>query len=376
MRPDVLAGCVTDFTTEYRLYRQVCSLQKKGLRVRVTGFRDPARPCRLSHWRGVEVAPVRVGRKNLPGPLFFMLFMLKMFLVALKARPRVLLACDLPVLFPFFLASRFLRARLVYDSREIFTELADVYRRPARKLFWQSLERLAVLGVDRSMTVCESDRTALAGKYPRLEPVVVRNLPLFRPVMDSKALRRRLDIPAGEPVILFQGSLLTSGGVVEIVESAPFLEKGRIVIIGDGPEKGRVMAAMDQVKHTERVHYLPPLPFSDLHEITCSADIGVYAGRADGQNLENALPNKVFEYALAGLPMILSDLPELRALNRAFDVGVLLEEVSGKAVADSINRLLPDGPAMQRHRENALRMGREMCWENEEGKFLALFEGL
>jgi glycosyltransferase involved in cell wall biosynthesis len=344
-----------------------------GLRVLVAGYADPARPPVLAHWKDIPVKTVAVSRSRLPGALFFLVFMFKLFRLARRERPGIYYACDLPVLFPFYLASRFRKGVLIYDSREIFTELPGVHDRPLKKRLWGLLERIALRGVSKSLVVCDSDRRDLTALYPSLRPVIVRNLPCYAPYVKRNLLREKLGLPPGTPVILYQGSLLESGGVPELVLAMAQFEQGHLVIIGDGPERPAVEKSIRDHHLEHRVSLLPPVPFTELHPLSCSADIGCYTGKGEGKNLVNVLPNKIFEYAMAGLPMILSDLPELRKINGQYQVGVLMPAITPEAIAAAVGGLLADAGNMARLKANALIMAKTMCWENEEKTFLTLF---
>jgi glycosyltransferase involved in cell wall biosynthesis len=371
---DILAGFATDFRTEQRLYRQVRSLCRAGRTVAVAGFCEPGRAPVLSHWDCGEIIPLPVRRKGVPGFLFFLVFMAKLLWTALKIRPPLYLACDLPALIPFALASLLAGGEVIYDSREIFTELPDIHRAPLKKRLCGLLERFSIRRARIAITVCEADGAVLRGKYPGVRSVVIRNLPLFSLCRKSNALRERLGLPDDEPLVLFQGTFLRSGGVRELVLAASGLDRGRIVLIGDGPERENILPLIKNTGKDQRVIWLPPVPFSDLHPLSCSADIGVFPAKPDGLNLINALPNKIFEYAMAGLPVISTDLPEIRKMNDQYHFALLVTEITPENLSTAIKALIAEPALAQRLAENGLKMARELCWENEEKKFLALFD--
>ncbi|OGJ85048.1 MAG: hypothetical protein A2268_16160 [Candidatus Raymondbacteria bacterium RifOxyA12_full_50_37] len=373
MKTTVFAACISDLTTEYRLYRQARSLVRQGCDVRVVSYADPEKVPALGHWAGLSISLIRLSRSRLPGVLFFALYMIRLFFMALHARPAFYLACDLPALFPCVCASLLRGGSVVYDSRELYTELPDVHRSPFKKAVWRLLEGFSVRHVVRSITVCESDRSDLARKYNCLAPVVVRNLPLYKPYAPNNALREQCGVSGDMPIIVFQGSLLRSGGVHELVCAMDAVSRAHLVIIGDGPEAPRVRKALRDNNRAQRVSWLPPVPFTELHGLLCSADVGVFTGAADGASFANALPNKIFDYAMAGLPMAVSRLPEIEKVNGRYRFGVYIEAPHPDAIARALNDLLVSSAHLAEYRTHALAMARDMRWENEEERFLELF---
>jgi len=374
MSSSVLAGFVSDFQTEYRLFRQVTTLAARGFSVTIAGYGDPHAPPRLTHWADFKTLTLSVSRSKLSGPLFFLVFMWKLFWTALRSKPDIYLACDLPVLIPFALAQLITGGKLIYDSREIYTELPDVYQSPIKRLFWKFGERMAVKRAHRIIAVCEGDREFLVSHYPGIQTEVVRNTPPFSPKIKSNALRKQLGISPETPVILFLGSLLKSGGVAELVDSIPLTKKGHLVILGTGPEQGHISHRISQSPEKKRISLLPPVPFTQVHPLVCSADLGVVLTKNEGISYQNVLPNKLFEYAQAGLPMVLSNLPEIRKIHQQFDVGKLVSEILPETIAEALDALMKHPEKISYFRENALALGKKMCWENEEAAFLNCFQ--
>jgi len=375
IKTDILAGFITNFTTEHRLFREIQSLCSVGHTVMVVGFRDPEDThFTLQHWKGIDTCCLTLVRKRLPGFLFFLLFMFKLFFKTLRSNAGIYLACDLPALFPMALAARFTGARVVYDSREVFTELPEIHNHALKKLFWTLLEKSALSKITASICVCESDRQTLMHCHPSLTPVIIRNLPCLRPLVKTTLLRDRFSLDSNEPILLFQGTFLTSGGLEHLVPAAAHLNRGKLILIGSGPHENKILSLIQRLGLENTVLHLPPIPFSELHPWTSSASIGICPILPDGLNLENALPNKIFEYAMAGLPMVSTNLPEIRKLNDRFSFALLAEQPTPQGFADAINQLIEDNTLRARLAANARRMAEQLCWENEEQRFLNLFK--
>ena len=62
----------------------------------------------------------------------------------------------------------------------------------------------------------------------------------------------------------------------------------------------------------------------------------------DCENHRLALPNKVFEYIAAGVPVVVSDLPELRRLVEEHGVGWTADARRPAALAEALATALAD----------------------------------
>ena len=88
-------------------------------------------------------------------------------------------------------------------------------------------------------------------------------------------------------------------------------------------------------------------------------------------NFELSVSNKLFEYASAGLPVIMSDIPEHRYLNEKYGFGIVLPDNKPETFAQAVIRLYKDKEFYSRCAENARRLSEEVNWENEFGKLIS-----
>ena len=140
-------------------------------------------------------------------------------------------------------------------------------------------------------------------------------------------------------------------------------------------------AGMDLQKRIENVsskgtniYFHPAVPYSELLNYTSSADIGLCLTEDTCLSHRYSLPNKLFEYAMAGIPMIVSDLPEMRKLVETFDCGEICEILAGKGLLVSIRAILSRD--LELLSENALRLARSYSWEKQELKLIELYQSL
>ncbi|MCP9488893.1 MAG: glycosyltransferase [Solirubrobacteraceae bacterium MAG38_C4-C5] len=219
-------------------------------------------------------------------------------------------------------------ALLVYDSHELATSV------PYRERFWAwfvgALERVAVPRADAVITVSDGIAEALQGRYRLAErPTVLRNVSALRDhgQPDGRGLRARLGLVADEPVLLHQGAAATGRGAEDLVRAAALVPGAHLVFLGDGEVacEARIHELVAELDVSDRVHLLASVPLERLLEHTREADIGLSALEDTCENHRLALPNKVFEYLAAGVPVVVNDLPELRRLVGEHGIGWVAE---------------------------------------------------
>lgn len=326
---------------------------------------------RLRASRPLNPRPYAVARMRLffeKGKAFYIEFTIRLFFFLIARKASVFVANDLDTLLPNFLAAKFWRARLVYDSHEYFTEVPELVHRPATRKMWLGLERLLFPHLKYIVTVNESIADVYRALYKKTV-AVVHNVP-FR--WDEN--RRTRGYVSGEtPVVLYQGAVNKGRGVDMMVRAAALLPETRWLIIGGGDDWPQINALVDELSLRERVVLPGALPFEELPVFTSQAHIGLSIEEDAGLNYRYATPNKLFDYFQAGLPVIISDLPAMRAIVETFASGVVLTERTPEALAQTISALIADATHYARCRGGALRAAETLHWENEKERLRPLY---
>lgn len=228
------------------------------------------------------------------------------------------------------------------------------------------LEQRFIVGAAACSTVCDSIAAALRRDHGLADlPAVIRNLPAYRPT----AFR-----PTGDQItVLYHGLFNPNRGLLPLIESVALWRPGRRLLLRGFGNPGlveRLRAAIARLGLDERVTIEPPVPADAVIEAASNADIGIFA--LPDSSLQNrfALPNKLFEYVMAGLCVCVSDLPEMAAVVRHHDLGVLLSGSDPRAIAAGINSLERD--AIDRYKAKALKAASTLCWERESERWLAV----
>ncbi len=265
--------------------------------------------------------------------------------------------------------------RSLYDSREVYSALGEAAGHPVKQKIISFVERRYIRRVNKVFTSGELDSGHLAEIYHIPMPPVVMNLPRYRPPESSVRLREAFDIASDKKIMIYQGVLHPGRGLLHAVKILPAVPELVLCMLGTGESFSRQLSdAALQSGVTDRVYFHPPVPYSELHEWTSSADVGLCFIEPLSLSLKYALPNKLFEYAMAGVPSVVSDLPQMTPYIEKYGCGVSLPADSGEQpFARAVAELLKP-EVYSRMKRNALAMGREVNWERQQNIIYHLAE--
>ena len=284
-------------------------------------------------------------------------------------QPDVIHANDFDMLGLSYRAAKKCKAGLIYDSHEIFAENIGIAERGWMKRQIVRSERRLVRKVDRMICVSNAAAAYFKEKYA-VRPTVITNCPMknILPLLEK----------AGDAFeVVYQGLMVRGRGYEEFVDAAKYLPDGvRLVLRGYGSLEQKLRAQIEDNRLSGKVVFAPPVEVAQLVQAASASHVGVVLTRPVNLNFQLSVSNKVFEYAAAGLPVILSDVPEHRYLNERYGFGVILDEVTPEKIAGAILALYRDKELYDRLAENAKRMSNEMNWEAESGKLLEIYRSV
>jgi glycosyltransferase involved in cell wall biosynthesis len=370
MNPEKLAlkkislSVINDLVTDNRVHKVAVSLQKMGFEPVLVGRLLPE-----SQSVDRSYATHRMKLLFRKGPLFYFEYNFRLFFYLLKLAPDVLVANDLDTLPANFLVSRIRRKPLIYDSHEYFTEVPELIGRPVVRAIWTWLERMFVPKVQSAYTVCESIAEVYRDLY-KVDFKVVRNLPVCSQIEKQKH-QEKVD---GQPkIILYQGAMNLGRGIEAAIRAMPFVDNAELWLAGDGDITLQLQEMVYDLELDEKVKFLGRLPLHQLHKVTFQADLGISLEEDLGLNYRFALPNKLFDYIQAGVPVLVSNLPEMRRVVDHYQIGAIAETHQRKDLAELMKTALFDREKINFWKQNLLQAAAELCWENEEEVLLDIY---
>lgn len=228
------------------------------------------------------------------------------------------------------------RSQVLYDSRELFYALASLHQKPAKQKIWAGLERFFIQHAT-VFTSGDLDSDLLAAHYSIPRPEVIYNYPRLQTVPRTDALHRRLGIEKNKIILLYQGMMSEGRGIYPALDALKNLgDRFVLVFIGDGEILSDLRREIENPDLRNRAFALGRVPYSELLNLTASADIGLSLIENLSKSFELALPNKLFEYTLCEVPSVVSDLPAMKAVIDAHGIGVAVDVSNLKEIVSGI----------------------------------------
>lgn len=299
------------------------------------------------------------------GVLFYAFFQLRLFLFLLFNKQDLLVSNDLDTLWPNSIISRWKKIPLVYDSHEIFTEVPELVSRPSKQNIWRKLEARLFPKLSYVFTVNNSIASWFESRYG-IRPLVVRNMPRFSKPAISTMTRQELNLPEQGKIVLLQGAGINiDRGAEELVDAMSLIRDVTLVIVGSGDVIPFLKKRVQEKQLESRVIFTGKVPHEKLRAYTAIADLGVTLDKPTNINYKFSLPNKIFDYIHAGVPVLASELPEVAAIVSNYKVGVVIPSVTPDAVAKGISEAFSSAE-YETWKANALNAASVLCWETEE----------
>lgn len=354
---------------DQRVHKVCSSLSAEGWQVELIG-RGSENSGGLEREYGIHRFPMWFRQ----GALFYAEFNIRLFFYLLT-RPRgVLHSNDLDTLLANQLVARIRKLPLVHDAHEYFTEVPELQNRPLIKGIWKRIERLSFPRIDHLFTVNGSiARLYTEGRGKQAE--VIRNIPEKKATTAAQG-KEALGFSSEDFLMINQGTgINVDRGMEELfVAMTELPERVKLLLVGKGDVLPKLHALRTELKLQERVQILEARPYEQLMRITASCDLGLSLDKDNNLNYRFSLPNKLFDYIRAGIPILSTELPEVSRIVRGKEVGQTIAECSPKAIAQGIREMEMKGKDPFK---NALALASsELNWETEVEPMLACYRNL
>lgn len=247
---------------------------------------------------------------------------------------------------------------VIYDAREDFAGLpVQEQGRRRRHAVLVREEARYIRDADAVITVSEPIATTLAARYAlTATPTVVLNVPVDdvtrRPgggaVWGLPTVRDVIEVagrplPPEVPLLVYSGAVSKARGVDVLIEALPHLPEVHAVVVPvpyPHPQLPALQQRAAELGVGERFHVAPPVGQDHLLHYLAGADLAVFPIRTGSANIEQALPNKLFESVHAGLPIVTCDAALIAAFVREHDLGEVFSfgragEIAGQAATDA-----------------------------------------
>jgi glycosyltransferase involved in cell wall biosynthesis len=306
------------------------------------------------------------------GPLKFI--SINVQLVALLfARSYDLIHChDLWVLPAAACAAWLRRSVLVYDAHEYYAGLEIFSKKRLSRLIWLLAERIAVQQVQVLVTVSEKLGERYHHRYPALRQIeIIRNLPCAEHVgtyVTPGVIKKN-----GHKIIIYQGHFKPGRGLKNLIQAVAMTGNVHLLLIGNGELEPVLKNMVRTEKLEDRIFFHDFIPMVELISVSAQGDLGAVLFEPTSLNYAAALPNKFFEYIMAGLPVLSSNIETFTYYIDKYDFGLTVDPSDIAAISRTITRMISDEEQLKKWKNNALKAAQELNWENEEKKLLKIY---
>ena len=301
------------------------------------------------------------------GFLFYAEFNIRLFFFLLFSRCDILLANDTDTIIPNFLVSKIRREKLVVDLHELFPEVPEVTDRKFVKKVWTSIENILFPHIKTGYTVCQSIADYYKEKYGmRLK--VIRNVPAKKLFVEKTEILKHND----KKIILYQGAVNVGRGIEWVIDAMPYIDNAVFVIVGKGDSYEELQEKVREMQLCGRVIFKGIVPFRELAAYTSCADLGVCLLEKRGLSYYYSLPNRVFDFMQAHVPLLATDFPEIANILNSYGTGRLINHYEPEYLAGVICEMLanPNEDSVYEKANN------EFNWEKEEKILLDIFHSM
>lgn len=373
----VLSVVFNSFLHDSRVLKESLSLQQAGYEVRVIALHSGDLP-EEEVVAGVPVQRLRLRTRSWSKNRFIQLFKYAEVwakLIRLSRKADILHCNDIEPL-PLCLLTKWLfnrRLKVVYDAHELEFDKSDTHTNYYPRFFLRLAERFFIRHADAMIVVSPLIADAYVQRYGIRPPAVVMNCPYYRePGPHEDIFRKKFGIPADHKIFLYQGVLQPHRGLELLTELFSEMEEPYVlVVLGYGPLAEMVE---ETASRQAKIFYHPAVPPTALDDYTRCGDFGFYLIQGNTTHQQLTLGNKVFQYIMAGLPVVSSDLTSMRYILKD-GMGVLVKNFRDKE--EVRKALLELGSWGKAHYQPILaKAATQYTWENQEKVLLQAYQSM
>jgi glycosyltransferase involved in cell wall biosynthesis len=365
----VIVSVINDLVTDQRVNKSCLTLQKLGYEVLLVGRKQRKSP--PMDQRTYDTKRMKLLFEK--GPFFYAEYNIRLFFFLLFHKANLLLSNDLDTSLPNYFISKLKGIKMIYDSHEYFTETPELVDRPRVQRVWKRIEGFVVPRLPEMITVCDSIAELFHEKYG-VKCHVVRNIPA-RTALPPKGDKKALNLLEDKHLLVLQGSGINiQRGAEELVEAMQYLDDCFLMIIGGGDVLPVLKQMVVDLHVEDRVRFLPRMPYANMMAYTQLAELGFILDKDTNINYRFCLPNKLFDFIQAGVPIVASRLVEVGKIIEKFQIGLFVPDHDPKSIAATVKEGLGDVSRRAVWQQGLAQAAEELCWENEQQVLLDIYK--
>jgi len=358
---------INDVVTDNRIHKMAITLMDMGFDITIIGRK-------LKNSLPIN-RPYRVIRMKLlfnKKVFFYAAFNIRLFFKLLFIKTDILVSNDLDTLLPNYLISKIKKKPLVYDSHEFFTEVPELVNRKIIRKVWLTIEKAIFPKLNNIITVNSSIAKEYKLRYNK-DLVVVRNISNKQKIDKIKS-RQELELPIDKKIIVLQGAGINiNRGAEEMVTAMQYIENAVFLILGNGDVLPELKKIANNLKIKDKIFFFGKREYNEMMQFTMNCDLGITLDKLDNKNYLFSLPNKLFDYIQAGIPILSSPVVEVKNIIETYKIGEIVNSHKPEIIAETINNIFNSKDKTNQWKENLKKAAIELCWENEKNIVINLY---
>jgi glycosyltransferase involved in cell wall biosynthesis len=248
----------------------------------------------------------------------------------------------------------------------------EIQNRPFVKWVWTNIEKSIFPKLKYVMTVSDSIAVKYENEYG-IKPVTVRNCSMKTDQIIPYS-SKELEINENDLLLVLQGTGINiDRGGEELIDAINITENVSLLIIGSGDQIEFLIEKSSKLGLNGRIKFIPKCPWKELIKYTSSADAGLSLDKNSNPNYNFSLPNKLFDYIVAGIPIIATRLPEIEKILTEFKCGILISEPYPELISTAIIHLRDNRLLLMELKKNSICASESLNWETESSKVEELY---
>ena len=382
MSQKVVHIVLNPFTQDSRVIRECKSLTKKGYDVTV-----------IAYWlEGLNVEERENGYKIIRIPIVtkswskhpiiqiikYLEFLIRSLFIIKKIKPDICHGHDPDGLLIGYFVKYFLRSKLIYDSHELWSD--SIHLKGDKQILYKigrKIEKILIKYAEVVIAVNKSILDVIKKENNIKCTAVVRNIPHAIECV-TQFTKKELGFPDCDSNIIYVGNIERGRGIEVMIKSMGRVHNNiGLVLMGKDSAFKRDMEKLSKTKKLEsRIRFIESVSPNQILSVCKLADVGIAPIENLCKSYYLSLPNKIFEYIHAELPVLVSDFPEMKNIIENYSVGEVFNVDEPSSIIGVINNYFDNPDKIIKYEQNCLQASKELNWDNEEKQLFNLYKKL
>ena len=382
MSQKVVHIVLNPFTQDSRVIRECKSLSKIGYDITV-----------IAYWlEGLNVEERENGYKIIRIPIVtkswsknpiiqiikYLEFLIRSLFIIKKIKPDICHGHNPDGLLIGYFAKYFLKSKLIYDSHELWSD--SIHLKEEKKILFKigrKIEKILIKYAEVVIAVNKSISDIISKENHVQSITVIRNMPHAIECV-TPFTKKELGFPDCNFNIIYIGNIKRGRGIEVMIKLMERVHKNiGLVLMGNDCAFKRDMEELSKTKKLEsRIRFIKSVPPNQIISVCKLADVGIAPIQNLCKSYYLSLPNKIFEYIHAELPVLVSDFPEMKSIVDIYSVGEVFNVDEPSSIIGVINNYFDNPEKIISYKQNCLKASKVLNWGNEEKQLFNLYNQL